>query len=79
MIEQFPLYRKYPNNKSYFKLLSLTEFEEIQFIGNKGFIYRFEAKILPDRYFIRDMVDLKDKRWVEIESEEYETQLQKLE
>ncbi len=78
MIEIFPLYRKYPNNKSFFKLLNENEFEEIQFIGDKGFIFRFKAKILPDRYLIRDMIDLKDKAWVEINSEEYENQRQKL-
>lgn len=78
MIKIFPLYRKYPNNKSYFKLLSENEFEEIQFIGDKGFIFRFEAKILPDRYLISDMIELKDKTWVEIEPEEYDNQLRKL-
>jgi len=68
----FPLYRKYQNNKSYFKVLSQDEFEEIQFLGKKCFKYKFKAKILPDRYLIRDMIELEGNRWIEIHHVEYE-------
>lgn len=51
----YPQFRKYKNNKSYFKIISASAFEEIQVFNNTYFIYFFEAKILPDRNFIDDL------------------------
>ncbi len=67
----FPVYRKYSNNKSYFKVLSEKEFEEIVLLGNNYWVYTFEAKILPDFQLIRDMLELQDGRWQEISETEY--------
>jgi hypothetical protein len=67
----FPLYRKYHNNKSFFKVLNDQEFEEIQILGKKCFVYKFRARILPDRYLIKDMIELEGGRWLEISPEEY--------
>ena len=53
-------------------MLSNDEFEEIQFLGKKCFTYKFKAKILPDRYLIKDMIEMEGKRWVEIHRVEYE-------
>lgn len=69
----YPQYRKYSNNKSYFKVLSPTEFEEIKVTGNNKSIHLFEAKILPDRNLIYDMTFDYDNFWVKIEKAEYET------
>ena len=66
----FPQYRKYPNNKSYFKVLSNESFEEIHVIGRKYFLTKVEAKILPDRHFIADMIAA-SANWVEIDESEY--------
>ena len=71
----FPQYRKYKNNKHFFKIVSHTEFEEISFIGNKKIIHTTVAKILPDRNFIADL--LNDIGMSEIiAAVEYEYQLQ---
>jgi len=70
MNPEFPKYRKYPNNKSYFKVLSTEAFEEIQVIGKKYFLTTVEAKILPDRNFIFDMIEAND-HWIEIDASEY--------
>lgn len=51
----YPQYRKYKNNKSYFKIISAIEFEEIQVFNNSFTLHYFEAKILPDRNFINDL------------------------
>ncbi len=59
----FPQYRKYKNNKSFFKIISKTQFEEIKFMGEKMNIYYFETKILPDRNFIQDMLFEHEKYW----------------
>ena len=53
---QYPTYRKYKNNKNFFKIINENEFEEISFIGNKAIIIKHLAKILPDRNFISDLL-----------------------
>ena len=68
----YPQYRKYSNNKSYFKIISSDEFEEIQLFGTKKSIHLFKAKILPDRNFIYDMTFDYEKSWQKIEKEEYD-------
>jgi hypothetical protein len=52
----FPTYRKYKNNKHFFKILNTSEFEEISFIGNKVMVTQHLAKILPDRNLITDLL-----------------------
>jgi hypothetical protein len=68
----YPQYRKYPNNKAYFKIVSPTEWEEIQILGSKHIYHHFTVNILPDRNFIHDMTFDYEKNWVKIEEEEYE-------
>jgi hypothetical protein len=53
---KFPQYSKYNNEKNYFKIISENSFEEKSFVGKKVLINQFEAKILPDRNFIVDLV-----------------------
>jgi len=52
----FPVYRKYKNNKSYFKIIQPNLFEEIQVIGSKKIIKQIEAKLYPERLFVQDLV-----------------------
>jgi len=54
---QFPTYRKYKNNKNFFKIVSVNEFDEISFIGSKAIVVKHIAKILPDRNFIYDLLN----------------------
>lgn len=66
----FPIYRKYPNDKNYFKIISIDEFEELQ-VYSHGFELRtHKAKILPDRNLIMDMLITQDY-WEEISEHEY--------
>jgi len=67
----FPLYRKYANNRSYFKIISETEFEELQVFGNRCSIYSFKANIYPDHVRIQDMI-LGGLYWQKSNEEEYE-------
>jgi len=48
----YPQYRKYSNNKSFFKIISPEIFEEIQVLGKKKRLHKFEAKILPQKNII---------------------------
>lgn len=73
----FPVYRKYKNNKSFFKVLGYDAFEEIQTIGKFYSIHHFTATIFPDRNFIYDMIGLHNGHWTEISEEEYTTFLEK--
>ena len=70
---KFPQFRKYQNGKSYFKILSIDQFEELKMIPGKGFErHEFQAKILPDRNFIQDMLFDYAKFWTKIKAEEYQ-------
>ena len=68
---EFPQFRKYPNNKSFFKVFSPDEFEEIQVLGKNYLKTRIKAKILPDRNFIADMIAA-ENNWVKVEAKEYD-------
>ena len=68
----YPQYRKYNNGKSYFKIISSEEFEEIQVLGNKKTLHHFNAKILPDRNYIYDLTFNYQEYWLVCDKEEYE-------
>jgi hypothetical protein len=68
----YPQYRKYLNNKAYFKIISPTEWEEIQIVGSQHILHQFTVKILPDRNYIYDMTFDYKNNWVKIGEEEYE-------
>lgn len=74
MIE-FPQYRKYPNEKAYFKITSENTFEELTIIGKNYGVINFEANNFLDRHLINDMLNLTGNNWVLIPKEEYDTQL----
>lgn len=69
----YPQYRKFPTNSAYFKILSATQWEEIQVIGKKYILNTFTVKILPDRNYIHDLTFEYEHNWVEIEAAEYES------
>lgn len=72
----FPAYRKYKNNKNFFKIINENEFEEISFIGKKAIVIKHLAKILPDRNLIADL--LHDSSFAQDSTqEEYESYLNK--
>jgi len=52
----FPVYRKYKNNKNYFKILSRLEFEEKQIIGNKVIVTKVHAYQFPEMNLIKDLI-----------------------
>lgn len=52
----FPVYRKYKNNRSYFKIISPDAFDEIRVIGSKSIVNTTEAKVYPEILFIKDML-----------------------
>lgn len=68
----YPQYRKYTHGRTFFKITSSTEFEELQLMGGKCFLHQFKAKILPDYNFINDLTFDYQKHWEAITEAEYE-------
>ncbi len=68
----FPVYRKYHNNSSFFKIISSNQFEEVKKLPDGFSHFIFEAKILPDRNYIQDMLYNYDLHWEVIEKEEFD-------
>jgi hypothetical protein len=74
MSQSFPQFRKYANNRNFFKISSAQDFEEISFIGSKKIVRQHKAMILPDRNLVQDL--LHDPAFAEtITEEEYINQL----
>lgn len=70
--KEFPIYRKYKNNKSYFKIINPRLFEEVQALGNKRIIRITEAKQFPEIVFISDLISNYEAMASEITAGEYE-------
>lgn len=70
----FPAYRKYKNSNTFFKLISENSFEEISFIGTKGFLHEIEAKQYPEYLRIQDMLNCENDIWEVISEGDYRTQ-----
>ncbi|MGY8952093.1 MAG: hypothetical protein ACKVJP_01850 [Flavobacteriales bacterium] len=68
----YPVYRKYFNGMSYFKIISKMEFEEKQKIGSKIHKHHVIANQFPEKIRIKDMVECFDNLWSEIEKEEFD-------
>lgn len=68
----YPQYRKYLHGRTFFKIISAEEWEEIQIMGSSYSIHQFKVNIFPDRNFLHDLTFDYEKNWVVIEEDEYE-------
>jgi hypothetical protein len=75
---QFPVYRKYKNNASFFRITSRNHFEEIQIIGSKSKLTSINATQLPEMNHIYDLVYFTGGSAVEITENEWLEQLKKV-
>jgi len=71
----FPIYRCYRNGRHFFKIMSYTEFEEIQIIGSRRIFKKIVAKHLPERNFVRDLIFKVPEMAINIDKAEYKEQL----
>ncbi|MEW6467352.1 MAG: hypothetical protein AB1458_00420 [Bacteroidota bacterium] len=76
---KYPAYRKYKNHRSFFKIISPSEFEEVKVEAGKYTFHRFAAQILPDRNLIYDLTFNYSAHCDEIGEEEFEAAKQKAE
>ncbi len=54
----YPAYRKLSNNKSFYKILSESEFEEIQLVGSSLIKTKTQAQKFPEIIRIKEMLSL---------------------
>lgn len=73
----FPVYRKYINNSSFFKIENEKHFIELQLVGQQYFIHQIEAKQYPEMLRIQDMVKNEAGLWLEIEESEFQLHFEK--
>lgn len=66
------MYRKYSNNKAYFKVLSPVAFEEVSVVGRSYCMATYESPILPHRNLIADMLACKGGHWQVIDAAQYD-------
>ncbi|MBK6833539.1 MAG: hypothetical protein IPG89_04390 [Bacteroidetes bacterium] len=69
---QFPQYRKYSNNKNFFKINSPKEFEEIQVIGSKKLHRKVVATQFPEMNLIIDLVTLANEFMINSSQNEFD-------
>lgn len=72
----FPIFLKYKQHSTYFKINSLNHFEELRILGNYFNLTKHEARILPDRVFIADLLEDKGQRLETITKNEFEDVLE---
>jgi hypothetical protein len=71
-VVRFPVYRKYANSKSYFKIASETSALEVQLLGSNCLEHTIEASIFPERQFIKDLLELSFPGILEADEGEFE-------
>ena len=67
---EFPIYRKYNGIDVWFKISSATKFSEYKRMGTRLLCDDVEAKIFPEKQFIRDMIDCYENRWLIVSESE---------
>lgn len=76
---KFPIFRRYKNHKSYFKIISQSEFTEYKEFGGKLEKHKIKASILPDRNYIQDMISDFENHWEIIDEQQFEAFLAEFE
>ena len=68
---QFPQYRKLVNGKSYYLVHSTGRMTEYARLGNSWHRYDLEARILPERNLIFDLLSGQEGTYLTISEEEF--------
>jgi hypothetical protein len=72
---KFPIYRKYINERHFFKVLDERHFEEIRKIGARTTLSVVAAERFPEIQFVRELIDCSNS--VAITEEEYDEHYRK--
>jgi hypothetical protein len=68
---EYPQFRKYSNNSSYFKIISLEYMEEKKALGSNFLFFEVEAKSYYEKYQIKDLLECAFEHIMFIKAEEY--------
>jgi hypothetical protein len=71
-MKSFPKFRKYANNKSFFKIESDLEWTEIQLMGSKKLIHHFYAHQYPEKLFLHSLINFEMNGVVDSNETEFE-------
>ena len=74
--QDFPLYRKYPHGRTWFRILSESEFEELVILGSQYHLKRFEAKTFVDRHLVSDLIANEGSHWEITDASSFESVLE---
>jgi hypothetical protein len=77
-LTKFPLYRKYSNDKSYFKVESESEFIQLQVIGKKVIESRITVVQYPERLLISDLIQAEEPHILMISETDFFDQFEKV-
>ena len=69
---EYPLYRKYSNERSYFKVESDREFIQLQRIGKRVLEQRIVAKRYPELLLIRSLISMEEPHIILSNQSEFE-------
>jgi len=72
---KFPIFKKYANDKSFFKIQDGSTFLELKITGKTFTLHKIVAKILPERVMIHDMLSDTTGFWIPSTNEEFEKNL----
>jgi len=59
-MQTFPQYRMLSNGKVFYQILSMVEFVEVQYIGEKKMIFKMRAEQYPEKLRIMEMLSFTD-------------------
>lgn len=76
MNSAFPVYLKYKNHKTWFRIINSGEFEELRVLGSFFNLRKYKVSTLPDRNFLADLLYDQENRTEIITSHEFDEQLE---
>ena len=68
----YPIYRKRKNNRSFYKINSAYQFDEIQIMGTKYILYSFTISQYPEIVMLMEMIAMENDLYQELDKDEWE-------
>jgi len=75
-MKTFPKFRKYTNNKSFFRIESELNWTEIQIVGSKKMLHHFYANQYPEKLFLQSLINFEMEGIQDSNKAEFENLLQ---
>ena len=68
----FPIFRKYIHDNTYFRINSKENFDELNIVGSFFMLRNQQALIFPEFALIIDMIENANDNWITSSEEEFE-------